>query len=40
MTSRVIIWKMIMTDLTIVPKEAESEEELDHQIPTPVGTVF
>ena len=26
-----------MTDLTIVPKEAESEEELDHQIPTPVG---
>ncbi len=26
-----------MTDLTIVPKEAESEEELDYQIPTPVG---
>jgi co-chaperonin GroES (HSP10) len=26
-----------MTDLTIVPKEAESEEELDRQIPTPVG---
>jgi co-chaperonin GroES (HSP10) len=28
---------MIMTDLTIVPKEAESDEELDLQIPTPVG---
>ena len=26
-----------MTDLTIVPKEAENEEELEHQIPTPVG---
>jgi co-chaperonin GroES (HSP10) len=26
-----------MTDLTIVPKEAESDEELDLQIPTPVG---
>ena len=26
-----------MTDLTIVPKEAESEEELDHKIHTTVG---
>ena len=26
-----------MTDLTIVPKKAENDEELDLQIPTPVG---
>tara|TARA_R110001632_G_scaffold57778_1_gene141080 strand:+ start:694 stop:1080 length:387 start_codon:yes stop_codon:yes gene_type:complete len=26
-----------MTDLSIVTKEAESEEELEHQIPAPVG---
>jgi len=26
-----------MTELTIVPKEAENDEELDLQIPTPVG---
>ena len=26
-----------MTDLTIVHKEAENDEELDLQIPTPVG---
>ena len=37
MTSRVIIWKKMMTELTIVPKEAENDEELDLQIPTPVG---
>lgn len=37
MTSRVIIWKKIMTDLNIVPKEAENDAELDLQIPTPVG---
>ena len=29
-----------MTDLTIVPKEAENDEELDLQIPTPVGYRF
>jgi co-chaperonin GroES (HSP10) len=28
---------MTMTDLTIVHKEAENDEELDLQIPTPVG---
>jgi len=27
----------MMTELTIVPKEAENDEELDLQIPTPVG---
>ena len=27
----------MMTDLTIVPKKAENDEELDLQIPTPVG---
>ena len=26
-----------MTDLTIVPKEAENDAELEQQIPTPVG---
>jgi co-chaperonin GroES (HSP10) len=28
---------MMMTELNIVPKEAENDEELDLQIPTPVG---
>jgi len=27
----------MMTELTIVPKKAENDEELDLQIPTPVG---
>ena len=36
-TFRVTTWMMMMTDLKIVPTEAVSDEELDKQLPTPVG---
>lgn len=36
-TFRVTTWMMMMTDLKIVPTEAVNDEELDKQLPTPVG---
>jgi len=38
MTSRATTWKMTMTELSAVPKQEETtEEELEAQLPTPVG---
>tara|TARA_R100000935_G_C2834045_1_gene166958 strand:+ start:1155 stop:1574 length:420 start_codon:yes stop_codon:yes gene_type:complete len=37
MTSRAITWTMTMTDLNPVPKQEITEEELEAQLPTPVG---
>ncbi len=37
MTSRATTWKMTMTELSAVPKQETTEEELEAQLPTPVG---
>ena len=37
MTSRAITWKKMMTDLKIVQKDPENEEELEESLPKPAG---
>ena len=37
MTSRATTWKMTMTELSAVPTQETTEEELEAQLPTPVG---